>query len=60
MTVQTTDRTGVRTGRRFWFGVDAAVTGVNAAAYLAAAGPLADLFGGEAATYRWLGGFLVL
>lgn len=44
---------------RFWFGADAVVTGVNAVAYLAAAGLLADLLGGEASTYRVVGAFLL-
>lgn len=45
---------------RLWFGADAVVTGANALVYLLAAGPLADLLGGEAATYRVLGAFLAV
>lgn len=45
---------------RLWFGADAVVTGANALVYLAAAGPLAGLLGGDAATYRVLGAFLAL
>lgn len=45
--------------RRRWFALDALVTGGNGLAYLAAAGPLADLLGGDAATYRWVGAFLL-
>ncbi|HVK29809.1 MAG TPA: hypothetical protein VM575_15835 [Nocardioides sp.] len=44
---------------RLWFAADAVITGVNALAYLVAAGPLADLLGGDAGTYRGLGLFLV-
>ena len=44
--------------RRLWFGADAVVTGANGLAYLAAAPLLADLLGGEVATYRWVGLFL--
>lgn len=43
---------------RLWFAADAAITGANALAYLVAAGPLADLLGGHAATYRGIGVFL--
>lgn len=50
---------GVTVRRRLWFGVDAVVTGGNAVGYLALAGPLADLLGGDAATYRWLGVLLL-
>ncbi|WP_408897586.1 hypothetical protein ACJ5H2_00425 [Nocardioides sp. R1-1] len=46
-------------GRRLWFGADALVTGGNAVVYLAAAGPLADLLGGEASTWRGIGAFLL-
>ena len=46
--------------RRPWFAADAVVTGANAATYLLAAGLLVDLMAGDAATYRWLGGFLAL
>lgn len=45
---------------RLWFGADAVITGANALVYLAAAGPLAELLGGEATTYRALGAFLAL
>lgn len=44
---------------RLWFAADAVVSGANAVAYLAAAGLLADLLGGDATTYRILGAFLV-
>ncbi|MFW6868912.1 hypothetical protein ACOACQ_16095 [Nocardioides sp. CPCC 206347] len=44
---------------RFWFAADAVISGVNGLAYLAAAGPIADLLGGQAATYRWLGVFML-
>lgn len=55
-----TDATATRRARRpFWFAADAAITGVNALAYLVAAGPLADLLGGEPSTYRAVGVFLV-
>jgi hypothetical protein len=40
--------------------LDAIVTGANGAAYLAAAGPLEDLFGVDAAVQRPLGAFLML
>lgn len=49
----TTSRPGL------WFAADAVITGVNALAYLAAAGPLADLLGGDPATYRGVGLFMV-
>ena len=39
--------------------LDAAVTGANGLAYLVAAGPLADLFGLDAAFLRGIGAFLV-
>jgi hypothetical protein len=45
---------------RAWFAVDAAVTAVNAVAYLAAATLLVDLFDGGATTYRWIGAFLLV
>lgn len=46
--------------RRLWFGLDAVVTGVNAVAYLALGGWLADQLGGSATTYRAAGtGLLV-
>ncbi len=44
---------------RLWFAADAVITGANALAYLAAAGPLSDLLGGDAGTYRAVGVFLV-
>ncbi len=44
---------------RLWFAADAVITGANALAYLVAAGPLADLLGGDAGTYRGIGLFLV-
>ena len=44
---------------RLWFAADAVITGANALAYLVPAGPLADLLGGEPATYRGVGLFLV-
>lgn len=44
---------------RLWFAADAVITGVNALAYLVAAGPLADLLGGDAGTYRGIGLFLL-
>lgn len=54
------DRTPDTTAaRRRWFGLDALVTGANGAAYLVAAGPLADLLGGDPTTFRWIGAFLV-
>lgn len=43
---------------RLWFAADAVITGVNALAYLAAAGPLSDLLGGDPGTYRAVGVFL--
>jgi hypothetical protein len=58
-TPRTTSRSTTATTRpRLWFAADAAITGVNALAYLVAAGPLADLLGGEAGTYRGVGLFL--
>jgi hypothetical protein len=44
---------------RLVLAVDAAVTGVNGVAYLAAAGPLEDLLGVDAGLLRGLGAFLV-
>ena len=44
---------------RLALGVDAAVTGANGLAYLVAAGPLADLFGLDAAFLRGIGVFLL-
>lgn len=59
-TLTTPTATPARTSRpRLWFAADAVVTGVNALAYLAAAGPLADLLGGDAGTYRGIGLFIV-
>lgn len=58
--MSTTISTGRVTGKRRWFAVDAVVTGVNAVAYLAGASLLVDLFDGEVATYRWVGGFLLV
>lgn len=56
----TASATDVATRRtRFWFGADALVTGVNAVAYLAGAGLLADLLGGDASTYRVVGALLL-
>jgi hypothetical protein len=40
--------------------LDALVTGANGVAYLAAAGPLEDLFGVDAAALRPIGAFLML
>jgi hypothetical protein len=40
--------------------LDAAVTGANAVAYLALAGPLADLFGVPATALRAIGAFLAV
>lgn len=58
-TLTTSNATSATTsGPRFWFAADAVITGVNALAYLAAAGPLADLLGGDAGTYRAVGVFL--
>lgn len=51
--------TAPTTTGRFWFTADAVISGVNGLAYLVAAGPIADLLGGDATTYRWLGAFLV-
>lgn len=51
--------TASTTTGRFWFAADAVISGVNGLAYLAAAGPLADLLGGEAATHRWIGAFVL-
>lgn len=60
MTTLTAPHAGAATTtRRFWFAADAAITGANALAYLAAAGPLSDLLGGDVATYRGIGLFLV-
>ncbi|MCX6398669.1 MAG: hypothetical protein NTX33_01895 [Propionibacteriales bacterium] len=50
--------TSTTTGR-FWFAADSVVSGVNGLAYLALAGPIADLLGADAATYRWLGLFML-
>lgn len=57
-TLATTPTLGGRL--RLWFGADAVVTGANALVYLLAAGPLAELLGGDATTYRVLGAFLAL
>ncbi|WGX96964.1 hypothetical protein [Nocardioides sp. L-11A] len=46
--------------RRFWFGADAVVTGTNGLVYLAAAGALVDLLGGDAGTWRAVGAFLLV
>jgi hypothetical protein len=40
--------------------LDAVVTGANALAYLALAGPLSDLFGVPASALRGIGGFLAV
>ncbi|KRB76332.1 hypothetical protein ASE01_15140 [Nocardioides sp. Root190] len=59
-TLATPRTTSTATGRRpLWFAADAVVTGVNAAAYLALAGPLADLLGGDPTAYRAIGAFMV-
>lgn len=60
MNTLTAPRTAPTTTSRpaFWFAADALITGANAMAYLVAAGPLADLLGGEASTYRGIGLFL--
>ena len=61
MTTLATGRTTPTVSRtRLWFGADAVTTGVNALAYLGAAGLLADLLGGESGTFRVLGGFLAV
>jgi hypothetical protein len=52
--------TTVPSARRLWFGADAVVTGGNAVVYLAVAGPLADLLGGDAGTWRGIGAFLLV
>lgn len=61
MTTLTTPHTSSATTSRprLWFAADAVITGVNAIAYLAAAGPLSELLGGDAGTYRGLGLFLI-
>lgn len=61
MTALTTPPTSSATSPRprLWFAADAAITGINAIAYLAVAGPLSDLLGGDAGTYRAVGVFLV-
>ncbi|NUW45667.1 hypothetical protein [Nonomuraea rhodomycinica] len=53
----TTDRTKFL---RLVLAADAAVTGVNGLAYLAAAGPLADLLGPGAGLLRGIGAFLLV
>ncbi|NUW37306.1 hypothetical protein HTZ77_38795 [Nonomuraea sp. SMC257] len=53
----TTDRTKFL---RLALAADAAVTGVNGLAYLAAAGPLADLLGPGAGLLRGIGAFLLV
>lgn len=59
-TLSTPHTSSATTSRpRFWFAADAVITGANALAYLVAAGPLADLLGGDAGTYRAVGVFLV-
>ncbi|NYJ03664.1 hypothetical protein HNR19_004362 [Nocardioides thalensis] len=58
MTATQLDHTAT-TARRRWFGLDALVTGANGLAYLVAAGPLTDLLGGDATTFRWIGAFLL-
>ncbi|MCR1785247.1 hypothetical protein KVF89_22095 [Nocardioides carbamazepini] len=55
----TAARPAALASRRLWFGADAVVTGGNAVAYLAVAGPLADLLGGGAGTWRGIGAFLL-
>lgn len=50
--------TSTTTGR-FWFAADSVISGVNGLAYLALAGPVADLLGGNAAAYRWVGVFML-
>ncbi len=57
-TLATTPATAPRL--RLWFAADAAVSGANAVLYLVAAGPIADLLGGDATAYRVLGGFLAV
>lgn len=59
-TARSTDTTTAPGSRaRLWFGADAVITGANALAYLAAAGPLSDLLGGDPSTYRAVGVFMV-
>ncbi|MEV0200459.1 hypothetical protein [Nonomuraea sp. NPDC050691] len=53
----TTDRTKFL---RLALAADAAVTGVNGLAYLAAAGPLSDLLGPGAGLLRGIGAFLLV
>lgn len=59
MTATTATPATIASTGRLWFAADAVVTGVNAVVYLLAAGLLADLLGGSAETYRWVGAFLV-
>lgn len=59
MTATQLDRPTATPARRTWFGLDAVVSAANGLAYLVAAGPLTDLLGGDATTFRWVGGFLV-
>jgi hypothetical protein len=47
-------------GLRLALKLDAVVTGLNGAAYVAAAGPLGDLLGLDSALLRGLGGFLLV
>jgi hypothetical protein len=64
MTTSTTTTTNPTLSRdallRLVLKLDAVVTGANGVAYLAAAGPLEDLFGVDAAVQRPIGAFLVL
>lgn len=61
MTTLASTRTAPPAARtRLWFAADAVITAANALAYLAAAGPLADLLGGDPGTYRAVGAFLVV
>lgn len=58
-TIASSTITTPTTTGRVWFTADAVISAVNGLAYLVAAGPVADLLGGDATTYRWLGVFLL-
>lgn len=55
MTIAITTTATWRGNWRFWFGLDAAITGANAIAYAGIAGTLADHLGGSVPTYRAVG-----
>ena len=60
MTASTTVRIATFDARQRWFGLDAAVTGLNALGYVTLATWLSEQFGATATTYRAIGGALLL